>query len=179
MPEPRALAAPFAVPPPPPLWPETLPNPQADSISITGPSRVERSNVMIGPTRLRVHARTAPAQYEFACVFTAQQMQDFETWYTQVARDHDGEFYARWIGGSRVVAFIEPYRYAALGAHWQLNARVIRTRIDLSACDAFLSAAYGACYRDDGTLPDIYIDDGSADIYTDDFDLHYMVRNEC
>lgn len=175
MPEPLPRAV-----PPPPMWPATLPNPQASSISITGPSRVQRSNVLSGPTRLRVNARTAPAQYEFSCHFTPEQMEEFEAWYRVVARDADGEFYARWIGGSRVVAFIQPYEYTALGAGYVLHARVVRTRIDPSACDEFLIAVFGALYCADLTAPDIYQADLVAtDIYGPDFSLQLIADNEC
>jgi hypothetical protein len=165
---------------PPPMWPATLPNPQADSLSVTGPPRVERFDPLAGPTRLRVRARTATMGFGFTCFFTQQQMQDFETWYTSVARDHDGEFYARWVGGSRVVAFIEPYAYRALGRGYVLDGQLVRTRIDPTACDEFISSVFGAIYRDDGLAPDIYKADLSAvDIYADDFDLGLIVRNEC
>lgn len=164
----------------PPMWPATLPNPQADSIIVIGPGRAERANVLTGPTRLRVRARTASMQYGFACWFTPAQMQEFETWYRLVARDHDGEFFARWIGGSRVVAFVEPYQYTPLGAGYALVGRVVRTRIDPTACDEFISAVFENLYRDDGVAPDIYRADLAAvDRYVDDFDLRLIVRNEC
>jgi hypothetical protein len=106
-------------------------------------------------------------------------MQTFEEWYASLARDHEGEFYARWIGGGRVVAFIEPYTYHALGAGWAMSGHVIRTRIDHTACDAFLSALCDI-YRDDGIGSDIYIDDGiGSDSYIDDLSLPIMQANEC
>lgn len=164
----------------PPMWPEALPNPQGDSITVTGPQRVEVFNPLIGPTRLRVRARTAPMEYGFECHLTQQQMQDFETWYCAAARDNDGEFYARWIGGSRIVAFVAPYEYQALGTGYRLAGHLVRTRIDPTACDAFINIVFGAIYRDEGTPPDVYRADlAAADIYADDFDLHLIDVNEC
>lgn len=164
----------------PPRWPDTLPNPQGSSLTVTGPQRVEVFNPLIGPTRLRVRARAAPMEYSFECHFTQQQMQDFETWYCMVARDHDGEFFAPWIGGSRIVAFIAPYEYRALGTGYRLAGHLVRTRIDPSVCDDFLNAVFGAIYRDDGAASDIYRADLSAtDVYADTFDLRLIAANEC
>jgi hypothetical protein len=178
MPEPKPLS--HEVAPIPPLWPDTLPNPQADSIVITGPGRVERSNVLTGPTRLRVKARTASMSYGFTVWLTAAQMQAFEQWYVMVVRDYDGEFYARWIGGSRVVAFIEPYTYRPLGAGYELGGRVIRTRIDERLCDAYVSEIFGAVYIDDGISPDVYEAQlGASDVYVSEWDLGLIVRHEC
>lgn len=165
---------------PPPLWPLTLPDPQGDSLTVSSPPRIESHDVLTGPTRLRITARTAPMTFGFECWFTPPQMQAFEQWYRDAAVANDGEFYARWIGGSRVVAFIEPYAYGALGSGYVLRGRVVTTRVDPRACDAYLVLMYGDCYRDDGAAADIYQDDGvSADIYRDDYDLRYMVDHEC
>jgi hypothetical protein len=176
MPEllPRSIGA------PPPLWPASLPNPQAPSMVISGPPRTEVSNVLKGPTRVRVAARVAPAEYSFSVYFTPQQMKDFELWYRDVVRNADGEFYARWIGGSRVVAFIAPYQYSALGIGYVMSGQLVRTRIDPSACDAFIAAIFGAIYIDDGKAADIYQADLAAtDIYVDQFPLSLIVANEC
>lgn len=165
---------------PPPLWPDTLPAPQAQSIAVTGPPRCEFSEVLKGPVRTRIVARTASQEFRFACFFTAQQMKEFEAWYRPITFTADGEFYARWIGGSRVVAFIEPYTYKALGAGYILQGHVIRTRIDLTACDAYINAHFGAIYRDDGKAPDIYQADLAATtIYKDDYDLNFIADHEC
>jgi hypothetical protein len=177
MPEPRAELRSVT---PPPLWPDTLPDPQGDSLRVIGPPRAEYSEMLKGPMRARVTARTAPMEFLFSIWFTQVQMQSFEDWYRICVRDHDGEFYARWIGGSRVVAFVEPYTYGALGSGYVMSGHVIRTRIDPRACDEFISAVFGAIYRDDGIAPDIYLADLAAtDIYKDDYDLRLIVRNEC
>lgn len=176
--EPRATVRSTGVPPP--LWPETLPDPQADSMAIIGPPRVEYSQMRKGPTRTRVIARTAPMEFMFEIWMTPQQMKEFESWHRTVVRYSDGEFYARWIGGSRVVAFAEPYQYTALGKGYVLQGHVIRTRIDLSACDAFINAVFGNIYRDDGQAADIYRADLAAvDIYKDDYPLKLIAGNEC
>lgn len=165
---------------PPPLWPPSLPLPQETSVRVTGPARAQFNDVLTGPTRARLVARTAPPEFFFSVFLTPAQMQVFETWYLSAARDHDGEFYARWIGGSRVVAFVSPYSYEALGRGYVLSGHVVRTRIDHTACDAFINLIFGAIYRDDGVSPDIYQADLAAvDIYVDNFDLSLIARNEC
>lgn len=176
MPEPASTAS-LA---PPPLWPAELPDPQAASRQIIGPPRVTASAVLTGPTRLRSRARTAPAEYFFETWFTAEQMEQFEDWYRGIVRDADGEFYARWIGGARIVAFVEPYQYRALGTGYALTGHLIRTRIDTSACDAYLSSVFGAIYLDDGIAADVYEADLTAsDQYVDDYDLQFIADHEC
>jgi len=178
MPEPRPTVRTTGVPPP--LWPDTLPDPQAPSMQVTGPLRTEFSRVLTGPTRGRVVARTAPMSFVFECWLTPAQMEIFEDWYRLVVLEADGEFYARWIGGSRVVAFAEPYAYSRLGINYVLRGRLITTRIDHSACDAYIDAVYGGILRDDGIAADIVRDDGiAADIVRDDFDLAFMADHEC
>lgn len=165
---------------PPPLWPATLPNPQADSMRVTGPPRAEVCEVLYGPVRLRVHARTAPQEFTFSVWLTPAQFREFEEWYRYVVRVADGEFYARWIGGSRVVAFIAPYQITAIGQGVAVSGRLVRTRIDITACDAFISSVFTAIYRDDGVSPDIYLADLAAtDYYVDQFDLELIAQNEC
>jgi hypothetical protein len=79
-----------------------------------------------------------------------------------------------------VVAFIEPYAYSGMGGNYVLRGRVITTRIDITACDAYIDAVYGGILRDDGISPDIVRDDGfAADIVRDDFDLAFMADHEC
>ena len=176
MPEPR----PHELAAVPPMWPASLLNPQTDSIIVTGPGRTDPEAVLTGHTRLRVRARTATMQYAFTCWLTQAQMQDFETWYRIVARDFNGEFYAPWIGGSRVVAFVKPYQFTALGAGYALHGRLIRTRIDTRVCDAFISEVFGGILRDDGISSEIVLCDLAAlDRYVDDFPLALIVANEC
>lgn len=176
MPEP----APTTVGVPLQVWPDYLPNPQAPSMTVLGPPRVAYSGTLSGPMRARVHARTAPASYGFACWFTQKQMQDFEGWYKNVVANHDGEFYARWIGGSRVVAFGQPYEYSFLGAGYVLRGTVIRTRIDESACDDFLNSVFGNIYRDEGASDyDILASLTATDRYVDQFSLKLIADNEC
>jgi hypothetical protein len=119
-------------------------------------------------------------QYGFACWLTPAQMQEFETWYRLVARDYDGEFYAPWIGGSRVVAFLAPYQYTALGDGYVLSGRLFRTRIDTRVCDAFIDSVFGGILRDDGIASDIVQADLAApDRIVDDYPLELIVENEC
>lgn len=164
----------------PPMWPASLPNPQASSMTVSGPGRAQVFETLTGPTRLRVVARTAPPSYTFSCFLTQEQMQAFEAWYVDVLNNHDGEFYARWIGGSRVVAFSQGYQYEALGSGYVLSGHLVRTRIDTSACDAFINSVFGAIYRDDGKAPDTYRADlAASDVYKDDYPLSLIAANEC
>ena len=176
MPEPRATVSASV----PPSWPVGVPWPQAGSVTVAGPGRTERNPVLIGATRLRVRARTASMQFGFTCWLTPAQMQAFEDWYRVVARDHDGEFYAPWVGGARVLALLEPYEYSALGKGYALSVRAIRTRIDERICDAFINAVFGGVLRDDGLSSEILQASlGASDIYADDFPLKLIAENEC
>lgn len=177
MPEPRST--PLAQGPPP-LWPEGLPDPQAASMGANSPARAEHFHVLSGPVRARVVARTAPMTFDFSCWLTQPQMRAFEDWYRIVALDHDGEFYARWVGGSRIVAFLAPYRFEALGAGYVLSGELVRTRIDHTVCDAYIGNVFGRIYRDDGDAVDVYRATLSAvDIYRDQFDVWLVAENEC
>lgn len=163
------------------MWPDTLPDPQADGFAVDSPARVEVAEVLFGTTRLAVKARTAPMSWTFTLWLTTPlQMETFEGFYRDCIEENDGEFYAPWIGGSRVVAFREPYTYAPIGAGWSLTCTVVRTRIDATACDDFISAHFGAIYRDELNATDIYQADLTAvDRYVDDFDLAAIAANEC
>jgi hypothetical protein len=175
MPEPRAVEG-----VPVPIWPDTLPQPDANALSQSAGVRAEPADVLFGPTRLAVKARTAPMSWQFSVGFSREQHQIFEDFYRDCVENHDGEFYARWIGGSRVVAFSEAYEFVPLGTGWRLSGRLVRTRIDESACDAFIESIFGAIYRADLTEPDIYQADLTAlDIYADDFPLQMIADNEC
>lgn len=175
MPEPRPH-----VELPPVMWPATLPNPQAPGFTVSAGIRTERAEVLFGVTRLVIKARTAPATYSFTCWFTREQMQEFEEFYRDAIENHNGEFYARWIGGSRVVAFAQGYQYSALGEGYVLNGALVRTRIDHSACDDFINAQFGNIYRADLAAADFYVAALEAtDIYKDDFDLQQIADNEC
>ena len=179
MPEPRHMSV-RTPGVPVPLWPSTLPLPQETTVAVAGPTRAQFSDVLTGPTRARLVARTAPPEFFFSVFLTPQQMQIFEGWYLAAVRDSDGEFYARWIGGARVVAFVAPYSYEALGRGYVLTGHVVRTRIDPTVCDEFIGDVFGAIYRDDGVAPDIYRADlAAADIYADSFDLSLIAGNEC
>lgn len=177
MPDPREVRSVS----PPPIWPADLPAPQSDSMRIVGPLRAEYCDVLSGPTRVRVHARTAPQTWAFECWFTPAQMERFESWYRDIVAAADGEFYAHWIGGGRVVAFSAPYAYSAVGTLWVLSGTVIRTRIDYSVCDAAAVGAYGNLWRDDGSATALLIDNNisAVDAYIDDFDLALIKANEC
>lgn len=177
MPEPAASPRALS---PPPLWPASLPDPQAEGFTVIGPPRVEVADVLYGVTRLAVKARTAPMSWQFTVWFTRAQMQTFEGWYRNVVENYDGEFYAPWIGGHRVVAFNTIYQYAPLGSGYVLSATAIRTRIDHTVCDGLLTEVFGAVYRADLAAVDIYEADlTSADLYQDDFDLDLIADNEC
>ena len=177
MPEPRAVTLASG---PPALWPDALPNPQAENFTVTSPPRVEIADVMTGVTRLAVKARTAPLQFDFECIFSRAQMEMFEGFYRDAIENHDGEFYAHWIGGSRVVAFSSNYTLSPLGSGWILTASAIRTRVDTTICDAYLSSIFTAIYRADLTATDRYEADlTSADLYQDDWALALIADNEC
>lgn len=176
MPEPRAIP----LSSPPAMWPATLPNPQEGGFSITGGNRVEPADVLFGVTRLAVKARTASMMWSVEVWLTSEQQEIFEEWYRDVIENHDGEFYARWVGGSRIVALCEPYGLTPLGKGWALTARLIRTRIDDTACNDFIESVFGAIYRAELAATDIYQADLSAtDIYSGDFDLTLIADNEC
>jgi hypothetical protein len=176
MPEPREVR----LATPPPVWPEYLPTPEVEGFTQSGPTRVESAPVLFGPTRLAVKARTAPPSWRFVVFFTAEEMQLFEAWYRDAVENHDGEFYARWIGGSRITAFSQAYQYTPLGRGYALEGTVIRTRIDHSACDEYLGAYFPALYVADLQAVDHYVADLAAvDVYKDDFDLAYIAAHEC
>jgi hypothetical protein len=165
---------------PVPIWPDELPQPDATSLSMTAGPRTEAADVAFGPTRVAVKARTAPMSWAFACGFTKAQMQTFEGFYRNCLETTDGEFYARWIGGSRVVAFSEAYNYVPLGDGWRLSGRLIRTRIDDTVCNDYIESFFGAIYRAELGAADIYQADLAApDIYADDFDLDFIAAHEC
>lgn len=165
---------------PPALWPAGLPYPQAEGFTQSGPPRAEPIDVMAGPTRLSLAARTAPMNWSFSIWLTQEQQQQFEQWYRNAVETNNGEFYAPWIGRGRVIAFAQAYEYSALGKGWVLSGRVIRTRIDPTICEAHINAVFGAIYRDDGVAPDIYqADITAADIYKDDYPLSLIAANEC
>ena len=109
-----------------------------------------------------------------------EEQEIFEEFYRDSLENHDGEFYARWIGGGRVVAFGEPYSYAALGSGWSLSGRLVRTRIDETSCDEHIESVFGAIYRAQLGAPDLYQAFlPASDIYADDFDLQLIAENEC
>ena len=142
--------------------------------------RAEAAEVLFGPTRFAVKARTAPMSYAFSVWFTPEQMEIFEGFYRDAVEENDGEFYAHWIGGSRIVAFGEGYEYAPLGVGYVLSGSVIRTRIDFTICDDFIESVFGAIYRADLEAVDLYVADlAAADIYADDFSLSLIADNEC
>jgi hypothetical protein len=175
MPEPRAVNT-----GPPAFWPDTLPNPDGPGFQIGAGVRTESAEVLFGPTRIAVRARTAPMSFSFSMELTREEMQIFEAWYRDALENHDGEFYAHWIGGSRVVAFSQPYEYSALGAGWTLVGRLVRTRIYDAACDDFIESVFGNIYRADLAAVDSYEADLEAvDIYVPDFALQTIRENEC
>lgn len=177
MPDPRAMPRADG---PPAMWPDTLPSPQVDGFAWGSPMRAELADVLAGTTRLAVKARTAPMALEFRCYFTAAQMQIFEGWYRDAVENHDGEFYAHWIGGSRIVALSSNYTLSPIGSGWALSATAVRTRIDPTICDEFLSTIFENIYRADIDTTDIYQADlAAADIYVGDWELALIADNEC
>lgn len=176
MPDPRT--APRAAGPVP-IWPDTLPDPQGGVI-VSSPPRAEAAEVLFGPTRYAVKARTAPMSFAFTVWLTAEQFETWEGFYRDALENHDGEFYAHWIGGARVVAFGDAYDAVPLGAGYALSGLLIRTRIDTTICDDFISSVFGTIYRADLAATDIYQADLTAlDIYADDFSLDLIADNEC
>lgn len=162
------------------VWPDTLPGPQAPSFKVTGPPRAELINTLSGSSRIQVNARTAPMRWEFQIWLTREQQEAFEAFYRDSIENHDGEFYARWIGGSRVVAFPEAYSYVPHGDGWILQGTLVRTRIDTSACDAHINAEFGAIYRDQTGAVDVYAANLTApDRYQDDFSLALIADEVC
>lgn len=176
MPEPRSaprVGEPVAV------WPASLPDPQAGLVINSAP-RAEPAEVLFGPTRYAVKARTAPMSWSFTVWLSAEQFEIFEGFYRDTLENNGGEFYARWIGGGRIVALGEPYNFVPLGVGVALSGTLICTRIDDTACDALIEAVFGSIYRAALTNPDIYQADLAApDIYADDFDLTLIADNEC
>jgi len=178
MPEPRAATPRVAGPVP--VWPATLPGPVADGFTVNGPTRVEIADVLTGVTRLAVKSRTAPASWEFSVNLSPAQFEIWEAFYRDVIENYDGEFYAPWIGGDRVVALVSNYTLVPLGRGWTLQAVAIRTRIDHTACDAILNDVFSNVYRADLAAADIYQADLTAvDVYQDQFDLSLIADNEC
>lgn len=164
----------------PAFWPAILPNPDAPGFQVAAGVRTEVAEVLFGPTRIAVKARTAPMGFSFTMYLTREDMEIFEGFYRDVLENYNGEFYARWIGGSRVVAFSQPYEYSALGEGWTLVGRCVRTRIYEAACDEFIESIFGNIYRADLAAPDIYQADLAAvDIYSADFSLQMIRDNEC
>lgn len=162
------------------MWPDTLPGPQVDGFAWSSPQRVEVADVLTGVTRLAVKARTAPLQLEFQVFMSRLEMEIFEGWYRDVIENYDGEFYARWIGGSRIVAFASNYSFSPLGDGWILNATAIRTRIDTTLCDEYLSEWFDTIYRADLAAADTYEADLTAtDVYVPDFTLSFIADHEC
>jgi hypothetical protein len=141
---------------------------------------VEVADVLFGVTRLAVKSRTAPMSWEFTVELTQSQMQTWEGFYRDCVENYDGEFYAPWIGGDRVVCLASNYTLAPFGSGWVLAAVAIRTRIDYTACDAITNAVFGNIYRANLAAPDIYEADLAAvDLYLDTFDLQLIADNEC
>jgi len=178
MPEPRAR--PRIASGPVPIWPSTLPGPVADGFAVSGPMRVEVADVLAGVTRLATKSRTAPASWEFSVNFTPAQFEIWEAFYRDCIENYDGEFYAPWIGGDRVVALVSNYTLVPLGRGCTLQAVAIRTRIDHTACDAILNDVFSNIYRADLAAVDIYTADlTGVDLYQDMFDLDLIADNEC
>jgi len=160
--------------------PRTTAPPQADGFAINGPPRVQVADVLVGVTRLAIKARTAPMSWDFQVLFTPAEMELFEGWYREVIETADGEFYAHWIGGGRIVALANSYTLTPVGSGWLLGATALRTRIDHTICDDAISEVFTAIYRADLSAEDIYTADLSAeDIYIGDWDLQLIADNEC
>lgn len=178
MPEPRALPRTIGVPPP--IWPDTLPAPNGEGFTVNGPTRVEIADVLVGVTRLAIKSRTAPMTWEFTVDLTPDQFDIWEGFYRDAIENHDGEFYAPWIGGDRVVALAANYTVVPLGRGCTLQAIAVRTRIDHAACDDLLNDVFTNVYRADLAAPDIYEADlTGVDLYQDMFDLQLIADNEC
>jgi hypothetical protein len=161
-------------------WPDTLPAPQADSMQYNGAAFVNVIDVLSGPTRTRLARRNAGANYELAIWMTASQTAQFETWYNDVVANHNGEWYAPWIGGGVVLAFVNEYDLAPQGRGWALSGVLVQTRIDATLCDDHLSAIFGGILRDPGNVADAYKADlTSTTIYRDDYPLSLIASEAC
>lgn len=160
-------------------WPDTLPMPQADAISIEGPQFHELIDVLTGPTRTRLAQRNVGGGHQFEVWLTAAQAEAFESWYSQVVKLHNGEWYAPWIGQSRVVAFADEYELRPLGRGWRLQGLAVQTRIDESLCDAHLTEVFGGVLRDEMPFSANIVKASlsATDIVKDDYPL-YLIKSE-
>ena len=153
------------------IWPNVLPYPQVESQTVEPPAYADLIDVLSGPTRARLARRNAAPSFEFQLFFSADQAEYFESWYQGVA-EAGGEMYLPWIGGARVVVFVDEYQLTPQGLGWALQGLVTQTRIDPTICDAHIGAEFGLLRDSAWTLPDNVIDDGAAAaIIADDFDL--------
>lgn len=161
-------------------WPDTLPNPQADSLQYMGAEFSDITDVLNGPARVRLARRHASGSYQFATWFTANECEAFENWYNEVIALHDGEFYAPWIGGGAVLAFANEYDLKPLGRGWQLGALVVTLYVDTTICDDHINAIFGGILRDPLSVADIFKDDGlSGNSYRDDYPLSLIASEPC
>jgi hypothetical protein len=161
-------------------YPDTLPAPQADSMSYDAANALDVIDVLTGPTRTRLARRNAGGTYQLEIWFTAQEAEAFEQWYASVIKNHDGEWYAPWIGHGVVLAFVNEYDMKPQGRGWQLGAVLAHLRVDESLCDEHLLETFGAILHDTGDAPDIVeCDLDSANIIADDYPLELIASEVC
>jgi len=161
-------------------WPDTLPEPQADSMLDGGPQYTDTIDVLLGPTRNRLTKRNSYGTHEFEVWLSALETALFENWYNQVVALHNGEWYAPWVGNGAVLAFVDEYVLIPMGDGWRLQGVVVQTRTDQTLCDDHLSEVFGDVYRDDLVSPDIYISDlSSSEIYINNFPLDLIAQEPC
>jgi hypothetical protein len=161
-------------------WPETLPYAQADSMGYGGPSYAEIIDVLNGPTRTRLVSRHATPTFEFEAWFSAEEAEEFEAWYNIVVAYHDGNWYAPWIGGARVLAFADEYQIVPLGTGWRVSGLLVQTGIDESLCDEHAIEVYGGALRDELFAVDTVHDElGAGPAYRDDYDPELILWEEC
>jgi hypothetical protein len=161
-------------------WPDTLPAPQADTMQYDGANTLDVIDVLSGPARTRLARRNAGMQYQLAVWMSAAQTAAFETWYNAVIADHNGEWYAPWIGHGAVLAFVNEYDLKPQGYGWQLGAVLMQLRTDASLCDEHLSEIFGGILRDPLNVTDIFKADlTSINIYRDNYPLTLIASEVC
>jgi hypothetical protein len=161
-------------------WPANLPMPQTNTMAIDGPDYSALINVLAGPTRVRLARRHVAGTWQFQIWLTAAETEQFEAWYGDVVAQHDGEWYAPWIGHGIVLAFADEYELRPLGIGWALSAMTVQTRIDPSICEGHINEIFGGILRDELTATDVYKSDlSSSTIYRDDYPLALIASEPC
>jgi hypothetical protein len=154
------------------LWPATLPLPQVQSQVVDGASRTDAIDLLTGPTRVRLARRHAGETFEFELWLSGDECVAFEHWYA-AAVVAGGEIVLPWVGGGRVLAFVDEYQLKPQGLGWILNGAAVELRTDQTLCDTELNAMGYNVLRDPGPpTVDVIQDDGAAaDAWQDNYDI--------